>query len=254
MEHGAVVVAVLHVLQEVLDGLGRLLRVELEADRADVGLDVDLRIGRKRTTGYRGQGKDEKVLELHAALVGDVPARFCGAAIIGMLEIHNSLGRTKQQFLPLRAGEVRMYVCGMTVWTTCTRDMPACWWSSTSSPATSRERLLRHLCPEHHGHRRQDHQARERERRIHPGAHRALISANEEDFSALGLLKPEHEPRATHSIPGMIRMIEALIARGHAYAAANGDVYYDVSSFEGYGRLSGKDLRGLAAPSARRNR
>jgi cysteinyl-tRNA synthetase len=74
-----------------------------------------------------------------------------------------------------------------------------------------------------------------------------FIRANEEDFAALGLLKPEHEPRATQSIPGMIRMINALIARGHAYAAANGDVYYDVSSFEGYGRLSGKDPRDLRA-------
>ena len=74
-----------------------------------------------------------------------------------------------------------------------------------------------------------------------------FIRANEEDFAALGLLKPEHEPRATHSIPGMIRMIESLIARGHAYPAANGDVYYDVSSFQGYGRLSGKDPRELRA-------
>jgi cysteinyl-tRNA synthetase len=74
-----------------------------------------------------------------------------------------------------------------------------------------------------------------------------FIRANEEDFAALGLLKPQHEPRATHSIPGMIAMISALIARGHAYAAANGDVYYDVSSFEGYGRLSGKDPRDLRA-------
>jgi cysteinyl-tRNA synthetase len=74
-----------------------------------------------------------------------------------------------------------------------------------------------------------------------------FIRANEEDFAALGLLKPEHEPRATHSIPGMIRMIESLIARGHAYPAANGDVYYDVSSFQGYGRLSGKDPRDLRA-------
>jgi cysteinyl-tRNA synthetase len=74
-----------------------------------------------------------------------------------------------------------------------------------------------------------------------------FIRANDEDFAALGLLKPEHEPRATHSIPGMIGMIGALIARGHAYAAANGDVYYDVSSFEGYGRLSGKEPRDLRA-------
>jgi cysteinyl-tRNA synthetase len=74
-----------------------------------------------------------------------------------------------------------------------------------------------------------------------------FIRANEEDFEALALVKPEYEPRATHSIAGMIRMIGALIERGHAYAAANGDVYYDVSSFEGYGRLSGKDPRELRA-------
>ena len=74
-----------------------------------------------------------------------------------------------------------------------------------------------------------------------------FIRANEEDFEALALVKPEYEPRATHSIAGMIRMIGALIERGHAYAAANGDVYYDVSSFEGYGRLSGKDPRDLRA-------
>jgi cysteinyl-tRNA synthetase len=74
-----------------------------------------------------------------------------------------------------------------------------------------------------------------------------FIRANEEDFAALGLLKPEHEPRATQSIPGMVRMIGELIARGHAYAAANGDVYYDVSSFQGYGKLSGKDPGELRA-------
>ncbi len=74
-----------------------------------------------------------------------------------------------------------------------------------------------------------------------------FIRANEEDYAALGLLRPEHEPRATQSIAGMIRMIGELIARGHAYAGANGDVYYDVSSFEGYGRLSGKEPQALRA-------
>jgi cysteinyl-tRNA synthetase len=74
-----------------------------------------------------------------------------------------------------------------------------------------------------------------------------FIRANEEDFAALGLLKPEYEPRATHSVPGMVRMIDKLIARGHAYVAANGDVYYDVSSFPGYGTLSGKDPGELRA-------
>jgi cysteinyl-tRNA synthetase len=74
-----------------------------------------------------------------------------------------------------------------------------------------------------------------------------FIRANEEDFAALGLLQPEHEPKATESIPGMIKMIGELIARGHAYAAANRDVYYDVSSFKGYGQLSGKDPADLRA-------
>ncbi len=74
-----------------------------------------------------------------------------------------------------------------------------------------------------------------------------FIRANEEDFTALGLLTPTHEPRATASIPGMIAMIGALIARGNAYVAANRDVYYDVSSFKGYGKLSGKDPADLRA-------
>jgi cysteinyl-tRNA synthetase len=74
-----------------------------------------------------------------------------------------------------------------------------------------------------------------------------FIRANEEDFAALGLLKPEHEPRATHSIAGMIRMIEELMQRGHAYPASNGDVYYRVSSFEEYGQLSGKKPNELRA-------
>ena len=78
VEHGAVVVAVLHVLQEVLDGLGRL-RIELEADRADVGLDVDLRIGRKRAAGYRGQERMKRCLSFMLLLVGDVPARVLRA-------------------------------------------------------------------------------------------------------------------------------------------------------------------------------
>src|SRR5690606_6694321 len=68
-----------------------------------------------------------------------------------------------------------------------------------------------------------------------------------EDMAALELEPPDHEPRATPSPPGMIRMIEALIARGHAYAAANGDVYYDVSTFPDDGRLSGKRLEELHA-------
>jgi cysteinyl-tRNA synthetase len=165
-----------------------------------------------------------------------------------MLTIHNSLGRTKQPFVPLRPGEVRMYVCGMTVYDyshlgharmLVVFDVVARYLRASGYRLTYvrnitdiDDKIIK--------------RANENGESIQALTER-FIRANEEDFAALGLLKPEHEPRATHSIPGMVRMIEALIARGHAYAAANGDVYYDVSSFEGYGRLSGKDPRDLRA-------
>ena len=165
-----------------------------------------------------------------------------------MLTIHNSLGRTKQEFVPLRPGEVRMYVCGMTVY-----DYSPLGHARMLVVFDVVARYLRAS-----GYRlmyvrnitdiddKIIKRANQNGESIQALTER-FIRANEEDFAALGLLKPEHEPRATHSIPGMIRMIESLVARGHAYPAANGDVYYDVSSFQGYGRLSGKDPRDLRA-------
>ncbi|TVQ94749.1 MAG: cysteine--tRNA ligase, partial [Chromatiaceae bacterium] len=71
--------------------------------------------------------------------------------------------------------------------------------------------------------------------------------AMHEDAAALGVLVPDAEPRATAHIPEIVQMIERLLANGHAYVADNGDVYYAVASFSGYGRLSGKDPEGLRA-------
>jgi cysteinyl-tRNA synthetase len=68
-----------------------------------------------------------------------------------------------------------------------------------------------------------------------------------EDFAALGIEPPDHEPRATEYIPGMVAMIARLIERGHAYVGASGDVLYAVASFPAYGRLSGKRLADLRA-------
>jgi cysteinyl-tRNA synthetase len=68
-----------------------------------------------------------------------------------------------------------------------------------------------------------------------------------EDSAALGLARPDFEPRATEHVPGIISMIETLIKRGYAYVAGSGDVLYSVSQFEGYGRLSGKRLADLRA-------
>jgi cysteinyl-tRNA synthetase len=74
-----------------------------------------------------------------------------------------------------------------------------------------------------------------------------FIEAMHEDAAALGVLPPDQEPRATASMQQIIDMVQALVDRGHAYAAGNGDVYYDVSTFEGYGQLSGKKLDELRA-------
>jgi len=72
-----------------------------------------------------------------------------------------------------------------------------------------------------------------------------FIAAMHEDAAALGVLPPDLEPRATESMDQILAMIEALIDRGHAYVAGNGDVYYDVSSFPGYGRLASENLEDL---------
>src|SRR5688572_4124323 len=73
------------------------------------------------------------------------------------------------------------------------------------------------------------------------------IEQMHKDYAALGILPPDHEPRATEHIDGMIAMIQTLIDKGHAYSADNGDVLYCVASFPQYGQLSGKKLGELRA-------
>jgi len=74
-----------------------------------------------------------------------------------------------------------------------------------------------------------------------------FIQAMNEDAEALGLRRPDFEPRATEYVPNIIAMINQLIDRGYAYVAADGDVLYAVAKFEGYGKLSGKRLADLRA-------
>jgi cysteinyl-tRNA synthetase len=69
----------------------------------------------------------------------------------------------------------------------------------------------------------------------------------DEDSAKLGIIRPDIEPRATQHIQGMLSMIGTLIEKGHAYQAANGDVFYKVRSFNDYGKLSGKSLDDLRA-------
>jgi cysteinyl-tRNA synthetase len=169
-----------------------------------------------------------------------------------MLTIHNSLTRQKQPFQPIDPQRVRMYVCGMTVYDWChlgharvlvVFDLVYRW--------------LRHRYgPEHVTYVRNITdiddkiiaRANEAGEAI-DGLTARFIQAMHEDSAALGVLPPDQEPRATGHMEGIIGLIRDLEERGYAYAADNGDVYYDVSRFEGYGRLSGKHPEDLRAGS-----
>jgi cysteinyl-tRNA synthetase len=164
-----------------------------------------------------------------------------------MLKIHNSLTRRKEEFHPMEPGKVRMYVCGMTVYDYCHlgharvlvvfdvvyRYLRACGYevSYVRNITDIDDKII--------------HRANENGEAFQALTER-FIQAMHEDSEALGILPPTEEPRATAHIEGILDMIQTLIQRGYAYAADNGDVYYAVSKFEGYGKLSGKapeDLR-----------
>lgn len=164
-----------------------------------------------------------------------------------MLRIYNTLTRTKEEFRPIEPGHVRMYVCGMTVYDYChlgharvlvAFDVVARYLRSLGYRVTY-------------------------VRNITDIDDKIIVRANEnaedfraltqrftehmhEDCRALGVLAPDVEPRATHYIGPIVSMVEQLIENGAAYRGANGDVYYDVSTFPAYGALSDRrteDLR-----------
>ena len=165
-----------------------------------------------------------------------------------MLRIHNTLTRTKEIFVPLQAGHVRMYVCGMTVYDLChlgharvfvVFDMVTRWLRASGlqveyvrNVTDIDDKIIRRA--EENG----ETPATLTER---------FITAMHEDERALGVLPPDHEPRATQYVAQMLTMIGQLERKGLAYAAPNGDVYYRVREFAAYGKLSGKSLDELRA-------
>ena len=165
-----------------------------------------------------------------------------------MIEIHNSLSGRKEALKPLEPGHVRMYVCGLTVYDYChvghARSLVA---------FDVVRRYLRHRgYTVTHVRNITDIDDNIIARAAKNGeTTEALtarfIRANEQDFAALGIEVPEHEPRATQFVPQIIAMIETLIEKGYAYLASDGDVLYSVSRFAGYGKLSGKKLGDLRA-------
>ncbi len=165
-----------------------------------------------------------------------------------MLNIYNSLTRAKQRFVALQSGKVGMYVCGMTVYDYChlgnarvlvVFDLVSRWLQESGYQVI----YVRNITDI------DDKIIKRALENGEPFQHltERFIEAMNEDAAALGVRKPEFEPRATANIPQMLQLIGKLIDKGMAYRADNGDVYYVVHKFNGYGKLSGKSLEQLRA-------
>ncbi|TNH13722.1 cysteine--tRNA ligase [Halomonas sp. BL6] len=159
------------------------------------------------------------------------------------MHIYNTLTRRKDPFRPLVAGKVSMYVCGMTVYDYC--------HLGHARVMVAFDVITRYL-----RHRGYDvtyvrnitdiddkilKRAEENGEPIDALTER-MIAAMHEDEARLNVLPPSQEPRATGHIDDIIAMIETLIDKGFAYAAANGDVYYRVRKFTDYGKLNNRQL------------
>ena len=165
-----------------------------------------------------------------------------------MLKIYNTYTNQKEEFKPIEPGKVRMYVCGMTVYDLChlgharvlvVFDMITRYFASQGYDVT----YIRNITDIDD---KIIKRANENAEDFNDLTNR-FIAAMHEDAQALGVLPPDDEPRATASMDDIINMIKVLEEKGFAYAAENGDVYYDVSKFEGYGQLSGKKIEDLRA-------
>jgi cysteinyl-tRNA synthetase len=164
------------------------------------------------------------------------------------LRIYNTLAREKQPFVPLQAGTVRMYVCGMTVYDYChlgharvmvVFDMVQRWLRASGLNVT----YVRNIT---------DIDDKIIKRAVENGESisqltQRFIEAMDEDAAALGVQKPDYEPRATQYVPQMLGLVQKLERNGLAYKASDGDVNYSVRDFPGYGKLSGKSLDDLRA-------
>ncbi len=165
-----------------------------------------------------------------------------------MIEIFNSLSGRKEPLAPLRPGHVGMYVCGDTVYDLCHMGHAR---SKIVFDAVRRYLTYRGFAVTFVRNitdidDRIIQRAAERGEEI--GAFTAhYIREMHRDYDALGILRPDHEPRATQHIAGMIEMTRTLIEKGYAYPAANGDVMYSVARFAPYGKLSGERLSDLRA-------
>jgi cysteinyl-tRNA synthetase len=167
---------------------------------------------------------------------------------VPMLKIFNTLSRQKEEFKPIHAGKIGMYVCGITIYDLChighgrtfvafdvvSRYLRYLGYSLTyvRNVTDVDDKIIK--------------RAIENNETCEQLTTRMLVEMHK-DFDALNLERPDLEPRATHHIPEIIAMVEQLIARDHAYVASNGDVMFAVDSDPDYGLLSRQDLDQLQA-------
>ncbi len=160
-----------------------------------------------------------------------------------MFTVYNTLSREKVPFEPLEAGKVKLYACGITIYDQChigharalitydtiCRHLRATGWDVTyvRNITDVDDKIIARA--EQNGEAIADLTER-------------YIAAMDADAAELNVLPPDVQPRATQWIDEMIALIQTLIEKDHAYPGDNGDVYYAVESFEGYGKLSGRSL------------
>ena len=164
------------------------------------------------------------------------------------LRIYSTLSRAMMPLLPIEPGHVRMYVCGMTVYDLChlghARSMVAFdvvqRWLKASGLRVSYVRNITDIDD------KIIRRALENGETIRALTDR-MIEALHQDADALGIQRPDHEPRATDYVPQMLALIGQLVDKGLAYPGSDGDVNYAVRKFSSYGRLSGKSLDDLRA-------
>jgi cysteinyl-tRNA synthetase len=163
-----------------------------------------------------------------------------------MLSLYNSLTNKKEIFKPINPKNVSLYVCGMTVYDFCHLGHARVIiifdvinrWLRQSGYSVQYVRNITDIDDKIIA------KAAEQKITIEELTEKFIIEMNK-DADALGILKPDLEPKATNHIGDTINMIQKLIDKGFAYIGENNDVYYSVSEFKDYGKLSGKTLKDL---------
>lgn len=162
------------------------------------------------------------------------------------MKIYNTLSKRKEEFVPLEEGRVKMYVCGPTVYNLI--------HIGNARPMIVFDTVRRYM--EHKGYEVNfvsnftDVDDKIIKKAIEEGVEASVISERyikecKRDMQGLNIRPATTHPKATEEICGMLDMIGTLIENGHAYAAADGTVYFRTRSFKGYGKLSHKNLDDL---------